>query len=327
MACPEARLNKDCKTARRLGLPVEVLQEGQPKVLHDAVDNIVVKAGWIVRVSSASGLAAALVQAENHAPAPAPAPVDQPLRVFIVPYLPPAEAPLILSKIEQASADDSVPGFIVINPNLLETKEKARLDIMHEISRVQNIRDKYRHPSSPATATAPLAPADVPDKPKPKPKDLKELKEQYLLAHLVAGHWRMASNILEYVDNFLFQSLREKDEEEVRIARQRLQDDLQKKHHGSQHSVRRIAHELLGIATMSKWEYRKELPLPAAEDGMTMKKKLKCHAKKLRKLLTEHTLMGVVPLVWAKLEPMPMITSSGRTIKSNARFTGPEWTA
>uniref|UniRef100_A0A0E0MXX6 Uncharacterized protein n=1 Tax=Oryza rufipogon TaxID=4529 RepID=A0A0E0MXX6_ORYRU len=140
-------------------------------------------------------------------------------------------------------------------------------------------------------------------------------------------HWRMASNILEYVDNFLFQSLREKDEEEVRIAMQRLQDDLQKKHHGSQHSVRRIAHELLGIATMSKWEYRKELPLPAAEDGMTMKKKLKCHAKKLRKLLTKHTLMGVVPLVWAKLEPMPMITSSGRTIKSNARFTGPEWTA
>lgn len=142
-----------------------------------------------------------------------------------------------------------------------------------------------------------------------------------------AGHWRMASNILEYIDNSLFHSLREKYEEEVRSEMQRLQNDLEKKYHGSQHSVQRIAHEILGITTLSKWEYRKQLPLPAAEDGRTMKKKLKCHAKKLRKLHTKHTLMGVVPLVWAKLEPVPTITSSGRTIKSNTRFTCLEWTA
>uniref|UniRef100_A0A0E0KFQ2 Uncharacterized protein n=1 Tax=Oryza punctata TaxID=4537 RepID=A0A0E0KFQ2_ORYPU len=288
----------------------------------------------------------------------------QPLKVFIVSYLAPAEAPLIISTIEklktkEAYDDEDVPDtisrVIVINQNLLDSKDKARLDITAEISRVKDVRDnnyKRHHNQDPSSPPNDHLPAD---KDKESPRILKVISRTSR-SDICSPTWAL-----------------ENGNQHSGIRRQSITPVIKGKGRGGgeEHDAtdsRRPGAKIrwespecsrdrarITFTAVSKWEHWKERPLPPLDAELTvavagaiddqntamrkklkqaeaerraMLNKLKQHMKKLRKLLYKQTLIGVGTLAWAEPEPVPTTTtSSGRSVKSNARFTGSEWTA
>uniref|UniRef100_A0A0E0AJ56 Uncharacterized protein n=1 Tax=Oryza glumipatula TaxID=40148 RepID=A0A0E0AJ56_9ORYZ len=162
----------------------------------------------------------------------------------------------------------NIAGFIIANIHVLEAKEMAMMAMEGDMSVLEELQKRIS--SSPD-----LSPHDVQvqlpttannlgtDKGK---NILFSLKKRYLLAHLQAGHSRMATNILKYVDLAQYNSfIEEADPEKASKAMDAVKAQYELEYPGK-HSPGWMAKQVLGVAAHMYWEKKKAKIM--GEDGL-----------------------------------------------------------
>uniref|UniRef100_A0A0D3GQD8 Uncharacterized protein n=1 Tax=Oryza barthii TaxID=65489 RepID=A0A0D3GQD8_9ORYZ len=162
----------------------------------------------------------------------------------------------------------NIAGFIIANIHVLEAKEMAMVAMEGDMSVLEELQKRIS--SSPD-----LSPHDVQvqlpttannlgtDKGK---NILFSLKKRYLLAHLQAGHSRMATNILKYVDLAQYNSfIEEADPEKASKAMDAVKAQYELEYPGK-HSPGWMAKQVLGVAAHMYWEKKKAKIM--GEDGL-----------------------------------------------------------
>ncbi|XP_052161509.1 uncharacterized protein LOC127778903 isoform X2 [Oryza glaberrima] len=192
----------------------------------------------------------------------------------------------------------NIAGFIIANIHVLEAKEMAMMAMEGDMSVLEELQKRIS--SSPD-----LSPHDVQvqlpttannlgtDKGK---NILFSLKKRYLLAHLQAGHSRMATNILKYVDLAQYNSfIEEADPEKASKAMDAVKAQYELEYPGK-HSPGWMAKQVLGVAAHMYWEKKKAKIM--GEDGLwaadktTVLTRLKKQSKKMQRLANKRSLIG-----------------------------------
>uniref|UniRef100_A0A0E0Q7J3 Uncharacterized protein n=1 Tax=Oryza rufipogon TaxID=4529 RepID=A0A0E0Q7J3_ORYRU len=161
----------------------------------------------------------------------------------------------------------NIAGFIIANIHVLEAKEMAMVAMEGDMSVLEELQKRIS--SSPD-----LSPHDVQvqlpttannlgtDKGK---NILFSLKKRYLLAHLQAGHSRMATNILKYVDLAQYNSFIEEADPEKASKAMAVKAQYELEYPGK-HSPGWMAKQVLGVAAHMYWEKKKAKIM--GEDGL-----------------------------------------------------------